>query len=227
MRDFFNRFVVQNFGLKLLSLALAAGLWLALARDPAAEVALDAPIEFVHMPNNLEIDSQHVPSAQVRVRGPSRLVRGLRADQIHVEVDLSGARPGERTFNLTARQIREPRDVVVVQVIPSQFELSFDVRSRREVEVRPRVSGQFASGLRIAKVTANPDHVSITGPQKRVQAIDFATTDPLDASGVTASQTFTTNVYVPDPLIQVVNPMPVHVTVMMEKAPGLPALTSP
>ena len=220
MRDFFHRLVVQNFGLKLLSLALAGGLWLALARDPAAEVALDAPIEFVHMPNDLEINSEHVPSAQVRVRGPARLVRGLRADQIHVRVDLSDVRPGERTFNLTAQQIRQPRDLVVVQVVPSQFELSFDVRSRREVEVRPRVRGQFASGLRIAKVTANPDHVAIAGPQTRVQAIDFATTDPIDASGVTSSQTFTTNVYVPDPLIQVVNPTPVHVTVMMGRASG-------
>lgn len=220
MRDFFNRFVVQDFGLKLLSLALATGLWLVLARDPAAEVAVDAPIEFDHMPANLEINSEHIPSAQVRVRGPARLVRGLRADQIHVRVDLSDVRPGERTFNLTAQQIRQPRDLVVVQVVPSQFELSFDVRSRREVEVRPRVRGQFASGLRIAKVTANPDHVAIAGPQTRVQAIDFATTDPIDASGVTSSQTFTTNVYVPDPLIQVVNPTPVHVTVMMGRASG-------
>jgi diadenylate cyclase len=220
MRDFLHRFVVQNFGLKLFSLALAAGLWLALARDPAAEVALDAPIEFHHMPDNLEINSEHVPSAQVRVRGPERLVRGLRADEIHVEVDLSDVRPGERTFNLTAQHIRQPRDLVVIQVVPSQFELSFDVRSRREVEVHPRVTGQFASGLRIAKVTANPHHIAITGPQSRVEAVDFATTDPIDASGVTSSQTFTTNVYVPDPLIQVVNPAPVHVTVMMERASG-------
>jgi YbbR domain-containing protein len=108
----------------------------------------------------------------------------------------------------------------VVQVVPSQFELSFDVRSRREVEVHPRVTGRFASGLGIAKVTANPDHVAIAGPQTRVEAIDFATTDPLDVSGVTGSQTFTTNVYVPDPLIQVVNPTPVHVTVMMGRASG-------
>lgn len=220
MRDFLQRFLIENFGLKLFSLALAAGLWFALARDPVAEVALDAPIEFQHMPDNLEINTEHVPSAQVRVRGPERLVRGLRADQVHVEVDLSDVRPGERTFNLTAQHIREPRDLDIVQVVPSQFELSFDLRARRPIQVHPRVTGQFASGLRIAKVIANPDQIDITGPRARVEAIDFATTDPVDASGVTSSQTFTTNVYVPDPLIQVVNPTPVHVTVMMERSSG-------
>jgi YbbR domain-containing protein len=221
MRAFFQRVVIRNFGLKLFSLALAVSLWVALARDPIAEVALDAPIEFQHMPDNLEINSEHVPSAQVRVRGPERLVRGLRADQVHVEVDLSDARPGERTFNLAARHIREPRDVVVVQVVPSQFHLSFDVRERRDIQVHPRVTGQFASGLHIARLIANPDHITITGPRARVEDIDFATTDPIDASGVTGAQTFTANVYVPDPLIQVVNPTPVHVTVMMERASGL------
>lgn len=220
MRDFLQRFVIENFGLKLFSLALAAGLWFALARDPIAEVALDAPIEFQHMPDNLEINTEHVPSAQVRVRGPERLVRGLRADQVHVEVDLSDVRPGERTFNLTAQHIREPRDLDIVQVVPSQFELSFDLRARRRIQVHPRVTGQFASGLRIAKVIANPEQIDITGPRVRVEAIDFATTDPIDASGVTSSQTFTRNVYVPDPLIQVVNPTPVHVTVMMERFSG-------
>ncbi len=217
MRDFFHRLVIENFGLKVFSLALAAALWLALARDPIAEVALDAPIEFQHMPDNLEINSEHVPNAQVRVRGPERLVRTLRADQIHVEVDLSNTRPGERTFNLTAQQIRQPRDVAVVQVVPSQFQLSFDARAQREIQVHPRVTGQFASGLHIGKVIANPDHITITGPSARVQDIDFAMTDPLDATGLTGSQTFTTNVYVPDPLIQIVNPTPVHVTVIMER----------
>lgn len=220
MRDIFQRLVMQNFGLKVFSLALAVSLWVVLARDPIAEVALDAPIEFQHMPNNLEINSEHVPSAQVRVRGPERLLRSIRPEQVHVEVDLTNTRPGERTFNLTAQQIREPRDVVVVQVVPSQFHLSFDERAQREIQVHPRVTGQFASGLHIANVIANPDHITITGPQARVEEIDFATTDPIDATGVTGTQTFTTNVYVPDPLIQVVNPIPVHVTVMMEKTSG-------
>ncbi|HVO63120.1 MAG TPA: CdaR family protein [Terriglobales bacterium] len=220
MRDFLQRVVVQNFGLKVFSLALAVALWVALARDPIAEVALDAPIEFQHMPDNLEINTEHVPNAQVRVRGPERLVRRIRTEQVRVEVDLSNARPGERTFNLTAQQIREPRDVAIVQVVPSQFQLSFDVRARRDIQVHPRITGQFASGLHIAKVIANPDRITIAGPRARVEDIDFATTDPIDATGVTRLQTFTTNVYVPDPLIQVVNPTPVHVTVMMERTSG-------
>ena len=39
MINFFKRYVLHNLGLKVLSLLLATGLWLAIARDPVAEVA--------------------------------------------------------------------------------------------------------------------------------------------------------------------------------------------
>ena len=223
MSDSFQRRIFHNFGLKLFSLVLAVGLWLAVARDPVSEVAVNVPIEFQNIPANLEINSENVPTAQVRARGPARLVRQLRANDVHVQIDLTGAQPGERTFDLTARQIREPRDLEVVQVVPSQFHISFDTRSTRQVEVRPRVTGSFASGLRIARIVADPSVITIMGPRTRVERLDSASTDPIDASGVMNSQSFSANVYVADPLVQVVHPVPIRVTVMMEKTSGGPA----
>jgi YbbR domain-containing protein len=220
MGDFLHRVLFHNIGLKLLSLGLAVGLWYAVASDTPAELAVNVPIEFHNVPNNLEINSERIPEAQVRVRGASRLIHQFRATDVHVEVDLANATPGERTVDLTARQVRQPRDLDVVQVVPGQFQLSLDTRATRTVEVRPRVIGKFASGIRIGSVLANPSTVTITGPKSRVDAIEAASTDPVDASGDVNSQVFSTNVYVADPLIQVVHPVPIHVTVMMERTPA-------
>ncbi|HET7440040.1 MAG TPA: CdaR family protein [Terriglobales bacterium] len=220
MGDFFRRYVAHNFLLKLLSLALAAGLWLAVTRNPIAEVPVTVPIEFHHIPNNLEIVSETIPQAQVRVRGPERIVRRVTAAEVHVEVDLAGAKPGERTFDLTAQQVHEPRELEVVQVVPSQVHLDFDTRLTREVEIHPRVTGTFARGLRLARAEANPSSIRITGPKQRVAAVDAATTDPVDATGTVGSASFMTHAYVSDPLVQVVRPEPVRVTVIVEKEPG-------
>jgi YbbR domain-containing protein len=222
MAGLFKTYLRNNLGLKLFSLFFAVVLWLAVTRDPIAEVAITVPIEFHHIPDDLDINSENIPSAQVRVRGPARLVHGLRPDEVHVEVDLAGAKPGERTFDLTAQQVHEPRELEVVQVVPSQFHISLDTIMTRTVEVRPRVTGNFATGLRIARVDASPSAVTISGPRSRVEKMASATTDPIDASGVMSSQSFTTNSYVSDPLIQVVHPVPVHVTVIMEKVPAPP-----
>lgn len=218
MPNLFKRVFVQNFGVKLTSLLLAIGLWLVVSRDPIGEVELQVPIEFRNVPQNLEIDSASFTQAKVRVRGPGRLIHRLRATDVRAEIDLATVRPGSRTFDLTSRNVRVPQDLEVVQIIPSQFQLSFDDRKIRSVEVHPRVTGTFAEGRRVAQVVAEPSSIMISGPRRRVDAVEAAITDPIDASGAMDRATFVTQAYVPDPLIQVVHPTPVRVTVIMERA---------
>ncbi|MGC2248522.1 MAG: CdaR family protein [Terriglobales bacterium] len=209
---------MQNFFFKFISLLLAVGLWLAVARSPIAEVEMKVPIEFRNLPDNLEIDSASFTTAEVRLRGPERAIHRLEQGDVRAEVDLSNVQPGERTFDLTARHVHAPQELEVVQIIPGQFHLSFDTRDTRTVEVHPRVTGTFASGLRVAQVIADPANVTVTGPRRRVEALEAASTDPVDASGTMTSATFLTQVYVPDPLIQVVHPKPIRVTVIMDDA---------
>jgi YbbR domain-containing protein len=218
MENWFERMFVRHFVLKLVSLGLAVGLWLAVARDPVAEVEINVPIEFRNLPENLEIDSASYTEAQVRVRGPERIIHRLEPADVRAKVDLASVRPGERTFDLTARHVHVPQDVEVVQIVPGQFHLSFDNRDTRTVEVRPRVNGNFASGLRVGQVIADPAQITVMGPRRRVQALEAAATDPVDASGTMTRASFVTQAYVADPLIQIVHPVPIRVTVIMEAA---------
>jgi YbbR domain-containing protein len=219
MRDFLHRRVLHNLGLKLISLALAVGLWLAVARDPVAEVAVDVAIEFHNIPQNLEISSENVPRAQIRLRGPERVIHRLRPADVYAEIELSGLKPGERTFDLTAQQIHEPSELEVVQVIPSQFHLAFDTRLTRQVAIRPRIVGTFAPGYEIERVEVDPPVITISGPQKRAEAVESAITDPIDVSGGVSQVTVRRHAYVSDPLIQVSSPDPVRITVIMRKVP--------
>jgi YbbR domain-containing protein len=218
MFDFLQRYVFAHFSYKVVSLLLAIGLWWAVAHDPVAEVEVTVPIEFQKIPTNLEISSVNIPEAQVRVRGPERIIHEMRAQEVHVEVDLADVKPGERTFDLTAQQVHLPNELEVTQVVPSQVRLSFDVGFTREVPVQPRVIGSFAPGYHIARVIAQPATVTINGPRQRVEAVEAATTDPVDISGSMERATRLTNVFVPDPLVQIVHPAPVRVTVEVEKS---------
>jgi len=213
----FKRYVVHNFLLKVLSLLLATGLWFLLSHEQPAEVALRAPVVFENVPPHLEISSESIPEAQIRVRGPDRVIRQLQANEVRAEINLADAKPGERTYDLTSQQVRHPRDVTVVQVVPSQLHLAFDSRLTREVEIHPRVTGNFATGEQIVQVEADPPRITITGPLHHVEKVNAATTDPVDATGTRGSALFTTNAYVPDPLVQVVQPTSVRVTVTVQK----------
>lgn len=218
MIGLFQRYVLHNFGLKVMSLLLATALWFIISRDEQpAEVAVRAPIVFQHVPADLEVSSESIPEAQIRVRGPERVIRQLTANEVQAEIDLGDAQPQDRTFDLTSRQVRHPREVSIVQIIPSQLHLAFDTRLERDVEVHPRVTGNFASGEQIVKVDAEPSRITITGPRHHVEKIDAATTDPIDATGTLGSAVFTTNVYVSDPLVQVEKATSIRVTVTVQK----------
>lgn len=217
---FLRGFVFHNFWLKTMSLLLAVLLWWAVARDPRVEIALTVPIEFHNVPSDLEISSEKIPQAEIRVRGPARIVRDLSNSNIHPVLDLQGAGIGEKTFDLTQREIRVEHDVEVLQVVPAQFRVSLDKRASREVDVRPRVIGTFATGFRISETLADPKKITIIGPEKHVNSIESAITDPVDATGVIGRASFTTNAYIADPLVRVSKPVQIRVTVITERHSG-------
>ena len=164
MITFFKRYVIHNFWLKALSLLAATALWFMISRDERpAEVALRAPIVFQNVPSQIEISTESIPEAQIRVRGPERTIRQLRTNEVQAEIDLNGVKSGERTFELTSQQVRHPRDVEIKQVVPSQLHLAFDTRAIRQVEIRPRVTVNFATGEQIVKIETDPAQITITG----------------------------------------------------------------
>lgn len=218
MIGFLKHYIFHNFSLKLMSLLMATALWAIISRDERpAEVAVRAPIVFQNVPTNLEISSESVPEALIRVRGPERVIRQMRTNEVQAELDLSGSKPQERTFDLTAQQVRHPREISIVQIVPSQVRLAFDTRLTREVEIHPRVTGNFATGEQIVRIDADPSRVTITGPRHHVEKIDAATTDPIDATGTLGSAVFTTDAYVSDPLVQVAQGASIRVTVVVSK----------
>jgi YbbR domain-containing protein len=217
MGKFFHDHVFHNLGIKVISLLLAIGLWWVVSRDTVSEIPVDVAIEFHGIPENLEIATVNIPQAQVRVSGPERVIHRLRPSDVHLELDISGARPGERTFDLTAHEVHQPYELDVVQIIPSQLRLDFDTRLTRTIDIHPRIVGLPIQGYRLGRVVLDPSVMTVTGPQKRVEAVDAATTDPIDISAANGESTFQTRAFVADPLVQVVHPGTIHVTVMMEK----------
>ncbi|MGA2992212.1 MAG: CdaR family protein [Candidatus Korobacteraceae bacterium] len=213
IRDFCTR----NLGLKVLSLGIAVLLWWTVAREPEAQMVMRVPIEFYHVPKDLQFSSETVPQAQIRVRGPAHVMRELVQADVHPVIDLSNATAGEQTYPIRSNSIRLPKGAEIEQIIPAQLRLSFDHPLRREVPVRARITGTLVSGFRISSIVVEPTTVQIDGPSRRVKLIESALTDPVDATGVIGSATFTTSVYTTDPLVKVSNLQSARVTVVTQK----------
>lgn len=208
--------LTRNLGWKLLSVAIAVLLWIALAREPEVATSLSVPVDFKNMNDNLDITGSLPDRVRLELRGPSgRLTRDSLA-AVAVVLDLSDAKPGERTYSVRARNLNLPVGVTFYRAVPSQLTLHFAELMTKEVPVQPVYTGRPA-GYRAATVSIDPTTVRIRGSEDRVESITQVRTDPMELSNL-PDQVFHTHLNIGDPQVRTLDlPTDITVQVKLEK----------
>jgi len=86
----------HHLGLKFVSIALAALLWVAVAGEQTVERALRIPLEFTNLPAQLEVVGDAPAVVDVRVRGSSGALNRIAGGELVAVLDLRSARTGRR-----------------------------------------------------------------------------------------------------------------------------------
>jgi len=210
----------RHIGLKIMSIGLAALLWLVVAGEQIVERALRIPLEFINRPAQLEPVGEPPNMMDVRLRGSSGRLSRIASGEVVAVVDLQGARPGQRLFHVSASDVRAPFGVEVVQVAPSSLYMTFEPSATKTVPIVPEVEGDPADGFEIATRTAEPAVVEVTGPLSAVAAVMAAITEPVSVAGASATIVKTVNVGVADPSVRLKSADLVRVTVSIRPARG-------
>ncbi len=212
------QFLTRNLGWKAASLLIAIALWIAVAREPELATSLSVPIEFKSIPDDLDIGSNVPDRVRLELRGPSGRLSRDNLNDVAVILDLSDARPGERTYNIRPPNINLPSGVNFYRSVPSQVTLRFDKLLTREVEVN---LGPFAKGppdgYHVQTYSIEPVRIRIRGPEQRVRNIAGVSTDPVDLSGIVSQAEFHTHVNVGDPQVRLDSPADVILKITLEK----------
>lgn len=211
--------IFRNFGLKVLSIALAAFLWGLVAGQREAERALRIPLEYRNIPEHLELMGEPVSLVDVRVRGSSGSLGELRGADLVAVLDLRAARAGRRLFHLDPGDIAVPSGVGVLQVTPSTIALVFEESAARTVPVVPDLDGEPAPGYVVGRVTTTPPVVDVVGPASAVQQVVEATTEPVNIAGATASVRDSVTIGLPDSVARLRTPQVGIVNVEIIPAP--------
>ncbi len=209
----------HHFGLKVVSIALAALLWLIVSGEQIVERALRIPLEFTNLPARLEVVGDPPNIADVRVRGSSGALSRIAAGELVAVVDLRTARPGQRLFHLGPTDVRSPFGIEVVQVTPSNVSIRFEPSSAKTVPVVPGVEGEPAPGFVVGTITAVPATVEVIGPSSALATMTEAITEPVSVAGAAKTLTESVTVGSPDPLVRLRQPESARVTVNITAAP--------
>jgi YbbR domain-containing protein len=121
---FLRKYIFANAALKLLALGISFLLWATYTSEPFAEVGFQVPLEFTSMPTHLEISGDLPTLVHVRVRGRSALLRRMVSADLNLRVDLKDGKEGVSQIRITPEMVGAPYGATVVQVSPSQFQVT-------------------------------------------------------------------------------------------------------
>jgi YbbR domain-containing protein len=208
----------RHLGLKVVSVGLALLLWLVIAGEEVVERSLRVPVELQQFPAGLELKGDPTDFVDVRVRGASSAVARVSPGDSVAVLDLRGATPGRRLFQLTPEQVRVPFGVDVIQVVPATIAMVFEPSATREVPVVVEVDGEPAPGFVMGTISVDPKSVQVIGPESSVKAATEAVTETISIAGAQGSVAENVTIGFLDPTLRLTAPR--RAAVKVEVLPG-------
>ena len=178
--------LLYNPGLKLLSLALAAFLWIVVLGEQKVDVTVHVPLQLA-LPQGLFMTNDPVDSLDIHLRGPKTLVTSLAPREVALEELSVKWAEGENIIPIRPDLVRVPRGIQVVAVTPQRVRVMLESSGEREVEITPRVEGGPPAGYVVRRVVAVPARIRIVGPTSELRRITRLHTLPISVTGQTTS----------------------------------------
>jgi YbbR domain-containing protein len=209
---------IRTWGLRLLALGIAIGLWLNVSfedRQELTERVVEAGVSYNSPVRSVILDP--VQTVNVRLRGSRKQVRGLNPYLVNVQVDLDQATPGTFNVPLSAKDVLAPEGLEVVSISPNVIRVELEEEISQRLPVVPQIVGEPAAGTVAEEPEVFPNQVLVTGPASLLARTKALSTRPINLNGHALTFEQPVAVVSPDPLIQVLQPSEVTVRVPMRQ----------
>jgi len=149
------------------SLLLAFLFWstVVVTQTQVLERGFTVPVEYTATGEKVALVGNKPTEVKLHMAGPRSALDNLDLAQLAVKIDLSKAGPGRQTVVVTEENIRLPRGLRLLDVIPPAIDLTLKALEEREVGIKPQLVGQLPEGLRLAGVVIAPKMIRVLAPQ--------------------------------------------------------------
>ena len=160
----------KNFTAKVLSLVLAAILWIYVMNEqnPPIEVAFAVPVEVRNSQQQLVPDD--IPeTVRVKLRGPRSVIAGVLAKDIICYVDVKGLSEGRHSVKVATVA---PAGLEIIEISPDKAAIRLDAVIQRRLPLEFRLTGTAQPGAVISRVTGSQEQIRIEGVRPLVDSVD-------------------------------------------------------
>lgn len=150
----------------LVSLALAVFFWstLIIAQGEMLEKVVTVPVEFTASSPHLVLIGDKDKFVRLHLSGPKSDLDNVNPAELSVKINLSKAQAGKQSFIITADIMRLPRNIRLIDVVPSSVELTLAAIVEQEVLVKPQLVGKLPGKMKILSMEVIPAKVKVFSP---------------------------------------------------------------
>lgn len=177
----------ENWGMKLVALILAIGLWYYAVGEEGIEVTRTVPVEIKVDNEKLSVVGKPTRLVLATLQAPRALLANLASEELKAEHVIRRVQgPGDYSFRLEPREIRLPSEQIrVVRIEPEVIQVKVDEIIVQKLELEPVFLGEVAFGYRLdaENIQLDPRAVLIEGPKSQVEKLGKIKTQPIDVVG--------------------------------------------
>jgi YbbR domain-containing protein len=221
-----HKVFLEDWGLKLLALAITFVLWLAVTgqNKPMTMRISGVQLNFLR-PEGLEISNEPPATVDVVLTGSRDKLDRIGPRDLVANVDLSDQKPGERILRLTLDRVKMDvaEDVKVQGFHPATVSIRLEPIIELPVEVEVKFEGKLPEGFEVTGVGVNPARIRLRGPADRISALRKVLTETVWLDGKKDSFNLShVEINIPDPKIEILDPaVDIHVEVAEKKRSDL------
>lgn len=104
---------------------------------------------------------------KLHLTGPLTEMENLTQNPPHVVIDLRVLDEGKHAVVITSENLSLPKNVALLDVSPAQLNLTLAPMEEKTLAVTPQLVGKLPAGLKLKKVSLQPEEVLVTMPKTK------------------------------------------------------------
>ena len=178
----------RDWKLKLISLALAVGLWYYAISEESVEVTRTIPLEIKLKSTQMSILDTSTQNVQVTLAAPRALLSDMASEKIAALHEIGGEakKAGDYSFRLESREIRLPSPQIrVTGIMPEIVRVTLDELIVQKLTIKPNFVGEPAFGYKVREndILVDPTAILVEGPKGQLEKLESLETEPIDLVG--------------------------------------------
>ncbi len=209
--------ITHKWHIKLLSLALAAILWVYVSSIQEKERFLTVPVEVRNVSEDYLLSSELPEFVQLILRGRDESLSLVNEGDVVAYIDLEMNSEGETKKIVKVERRGIPRGVSIKEISPRLIDVKLDQAIRKSVKVVPVIVTDLPHGYSFEKFLIEPPSVEIQGPATLITTVESVNTRKVDIGNMTETTVMEIELETGSDKITLVRDQPVSIKIFIRE----------